>query len=49
MTTQKFLNNLNSEKAGISMNQWFTGYFERFAKHGHGTYHELYQELIEDK
>lgn len=32
-----------SDKAGISMNQWFTGYFENFAKHGHGVYKKLFE------
>ena len=32
-----------SEDAGISMNQWFTGYFDRFSQHGH----KLYQHLLE--
>ncbi|MFP4543232.1 MAG: hypothetical protein ACLFQU_03275 [Candidatus Kapaibacterium sp.] len=27
-----------SRKAGISLNQWFTGYFENFARHGHRLY-----------
>jgi len=30
-----------SEKAGISLNRWFTGYFENFAKHGHEVYSKL--------
>ncbi|MEK6925386.1 MAG: hypothetical protein AABW71_04080 [Nanoarchaeota archaeon] len=34
---------MQSERAGISMNQWFTGYFEQFAKHGHGVYRELFR------
>ena len=32
-----------SEKAGIPLNQWFTGYFERFARDGHDVYAKLYQ------
>lgn len=32
----------DSERAGISLNQWFTGYFERFAQHGHDVYRELF-------
>ena len=32
-----------SEMIGVSMNQWFTGYFEQFAKHGHRLYSKLYQ------
>ena len=31
-----------SEKAGISLNQWYTGYFENFAKHGHDVYDKLF-------
>ena len=30
-----------SEKAGISLNQWFSGYFEAFAKHGHDLYKDI--------
>lgn len=30
-----------SEAAGISLNQWFTGYFEKFAEHGHSLYKKL--------
>ncbi len=33
---------VDSEKAGISMNQWFTGYFAQFAEHGHKVYQTLY-------
>ena len=29
---------LASERAGISLNQWYTGYFENFAKYGHDVY-----------
>lgn len=32
----------DSERAGISLNQWFTGYFENFAKHGHDVYRQLF-------
>lgn len=34
-----------SEKAGISLNQWFTGYFGNFAKHGHGVYRNFFKEV----
>lgn len=34
-----------SERAGISLNQWFTGYFESFARFGH----QLYRSLLESK
>ncbi len=30
-----------SEAAGISLNQWFTGYFEKFARDGHKVYKNL--------
>src|SRR3989344_414201 len=32
-----------SEKAGISLNQWYTGYFENFAKHGHEVYRRMWE------
>lgn len=35
-----------SEQAGISLNQWFTGYFENFAKYGHDAYKRLYENNI---
>ncbi len=31
--------------AGASLCQWYSGYFEAFARHGHGVYRELYREL----
>ncbi|NJL29099.1 MAG: hypothetical protein HC897_15045, partial [Thermoanaerobaculia bacterium] len=34
-----------SETAGVSFNQWYTGYFEAFARVGHGLYRELYRQL----
>jgi len=34
-----------SERAGISLNQWFTGYFENFAQHGHDVYRELFNTV----
>jgi dihydroorotate dehydrogenase len=34
-----------SEEVGVSLNQWFTRYFERFAENGHGLYGELYKDL----
>lgn len=33
----------DSERAGISLNQWFTGYFEGFSKHGHQIYKKLFE------
>ncbi len=33
-----------SERAGISLNQWFTGYFEGFSKHGHEVYRTLFAD-----
>ena len=35
-----------SERAGISLNQWYTGYFEAFAKHGHDVYRWLLGNTI---
>ena len=32
-----------SEKVGVSLNQWFTGYFENFITHGN----DLYKEILE--
>lgn len=32
-----------SEKAGISLNQWYTGYFEQFSQNGHDIYKNLYK------
>ncbi len=34
-----------SESVGVSLNQWFTGYFERFAESGHGLYEQMYKNL----
>ena len=34
-----------SERAGISLNEWFTGYFEMFARYGHKVYAELFRGL----
>lgn len=31
-----------SEKAGIKLNQWYTGYFEQFAQNGHNIYKEMF-------
>ena len=36
-----------SAAAGIALNQWYTGYFEAFAHHGHAVYRKLYEELRE--
>jgi|SRR3989344_649343 len=35
-----------SERAGILLNQWFTGYFEHFAKQGHRVYRRLYENKL---
>ncbi|MBI2044159.1 hypothetical protein HYT24_02235 [Candidatus Pacearchaeota archaeon] len=32
-----------SEKAGISLNQWFTGYFDNLAKNGHKVYENMFE------
>lgn len=34
-----------SHTAGVALSQWYTGYFEAFARHGHQLYHHLYQAL----
>lgn len=31
--------------AGISLCQWYTGYFHNFSQHGHDVYKKLYEEL----
>jgi dihydroorotate dehydrogenase (NAD+) catalytic subunit len=33
-----------SEQAGIKLNQWFTGYFDSFAKYGHNLYKKIYSD-----
>jgi dihydroorotate dehydrogenase len=33
---------MQSNKAGVSLNQWFTGYFEMFSKYGHKVYQRLF-------
>ena len=32
-----------SEQAGVSLNQWFTGYWEGFSKDGHRVYDRMYR------
>lgn len=32
-----------SNSAGISLNQWFTGYFEAFREHGHEVYRRMFE------
>lgn len=34
-----------SEVAGVKLNQWFTGYFDAFAKHGHKLYAKLFRDF----
>lgn len=34
-----------SRQAGVRLNQWYSGYFESFGRHGHGLYRQLYREL----
>ncbi len=34
-----------SRNAGVSMNHWFTGYFENFSKYGHKLYKRLFEKL----
>ncbi len=35
----------DSERIGISLNQWYTGYFENFSKHGHDVYKQLFENF----
>ncbi|MCK5742064.1 MAG: hypothetical protein KAH48_07595, partial [Chlorobi bacterium] len=35
-----------SEKAGVALNQWFTGYFDAFSLRGHKLYEELFRADI---
>lgn len=40
---------LESDSVGVSMNQWFTGYFEQFAHQGHSVYERMYAEYSKFK
>lgn len=31
----------NSERAGVALNQWYTGYFEQLSRHGHNVYRNI--------
>ncbi|MBI1888654.1 MAG: hypothetical protein HYS15_01850, partial [Candidatus Spechtbacteria bacterium] len=31
-----------SEKVGVFLNQWFTGYFDNLARHGHNVYRNFF-------
>lgn len=35
----------HSERAGIALNQWYTGYFEQLSRHGHNVYRNVIAEL----
>ncbi len=35
----------DSDNAGISLNQWYTGYIENFANYGHKVYEELFKDV----
>jgi dihydroorotate dehydrogenase len=35
-----------SEAAGAPLSGWFTGYFEAFARQGHGLYRAVYEEML---
>lgn len=37
---------LASDKVGVSMNMWYTGYFEWFSRAGHVLYRELYKNYL---
>jgi len=34
---------MESERVGVKLNQWFTGYFEAFSRYGHEAYKNLYE------
>ena len=38
-----------SESAGAPLSQWYSGYFEAFARHGHRVYRDLYRDLLSDR
>ena len=40
---------IESDKAGVSINQWFTGYWEAFARHGHDLYKKVHEEYTQLK
>jgi dihydroorotate dehydrogenase len=37
---------LESQAHGILLNQWYVGYFEGFAHHGHGVYRALAESIL---
>ncbi len=37
---------IESDQAGVSLNQFFTGYFENFSVHGHRLYEHIYSEYL---
>ena len=40
---ENYLDLIESKNAGISLNQWFTGYFDMFSKYGHKVYQRLFE------
>jgi dihydroorotate dehydrogenase len=38
-----------SEAAGVSLNGWYTGYYEAFGRRGHGLYEAILEELSREK
>jgi len=40
---------IQSDEAGISMNQWFGGYWHEWAEQGHKIYQKLYGDYVRDK
>lgn len=36
---------VHSERAGVALNQWYTGYFEQLSRHGHSVYQKILAEL----
>jgi dihydroorotate dehydrogenase len=35
---------IDSDGVGVSMNLWFTGFFDRFSEYGHGLYERLFDD-----
>lgn len=37
---------IESSQNGVTLNQWYTGFFENFNKDGYSVYHKLYADLL---
>ena len=40
---------LDSDADGVSLNEWFTGYLDAFAQHGHQVYETIHQKYLQEK